>query len=361
MLLGLATAINLNPVYSNPTLVGSCSNYTCLPSSTTTNFYSICTVYNSTGVYSSLPCNNYYYANNFCDTSTLDVNDPSTYVVYCSDPVTAYSNLYPGEAPCYQITDCLSNICQNSVCAGLPIGSFCSFNYQCQQGLSCSSLTGTCTNLIPPGQTGCTTDFDCVNTAGCDYNYTNGIGTCRLYFSVEIGDKIANCQNNTSLLCEEVQCSTSSDFISTCTPPLVSMNSAGTVCGAENQCADTASVYYTACTCGMNPNQNRYCQLFIGDEITQNLITYLKLWVQSNTILGCSSERRWDLMCMKNWDTTNYDNIKYWMLYYYNFTNVQENPDCVKNVFTYLYWDAFTNLQTSGGLTALAIGFYLAV
>jgi len=48
---------------------------------------------------------------------------------------------------------CISGMCQNSVCVGLPLGSACSYRmfYDCEFGLMCTQAGFTCVNSIPMG------------------------------------------------------------------------------------------------------------------------------------------------------------------------------------------------------------------
>lgn len=66
---------------------------------------------------------------------------------------------------------------------------------------------------VKGGQTGCLTDHDCINTAGCDI--VNGIGTCVEYFSIAAGTLLNNCDSSqqVSMLCSSGYCQDSACLI----------------------------------------------------------------------------------------------------------------------------------------------------
>ena len=168
MLSSLTAATIFNPLLEIPTSPGRCPSYDCLQPSHVTDFYSTCLIYNASALtYSSLSCNNYFLLNNFCDTSSLDLKNSSTYTVRCTPPSLNYTNLYPGEGPCFKNKNCVSQICENYVCQGVEISSPCNYTYQCEQGLVCEGMdpslneTGTCSFALRPGHGLCTSDFDC--------------------------------------------------------------------------------------------------------------------------------------------------------------------------------------------------------
>ena len=64
---------------------------------------------------------------------------------------------------------------------------------------------------------------------------------------------------------------------------------------------------------------------------------YLKAWYNSTEITKCHTERRMAKECMANWsDYQKYLNSFYkWK----DYPLLQENDDCVKNVYTQYYWN----------------------
>lgn len=104
-------------------------------------------------------------------------------------------NLYPGFF-CTNNTQCISNKCENLTCIGLSEGSECQTNGFCAKGLFC--WNGKCTKQLAVGSV-CTSDYQCVNTAGCYYNQ------CKEYLSLPDGsilqskDQYPLCKTNYAL------------------------------------------------------------------------------------------------------------------------------------------------------------------
>lgn len=130
-----------------------------------------------------------------------------------------------------------------------------------------------------------------------------------------------------------------------CKKPVKSASTLPKKCTSGNKYIDETGTLYTKCTCGMNNDGTKYCQPFPGDSITTNLIQALSKWTKSLSALSCINERRWSLTCMKSTKTKLYDELKYTMLHYFNYTIVQNNENCVKEVFTYESWDAKYNYK----------------
>lgn len=359
----------LYPLYKAPQPVEKpCTLYNCAPVTDTTEFYSLCLTYdNSTlnsgdivGNYSIVGCTNPYEKNNFCDATQVNIFNKTTYQVTCNIPNLSYGIVYPGESPCASNAACTSNICEFGTCSGLPLKSSCTSSNQCQPGLQCIPNiyypTNTiCDELLRPNKGICKTDLDCVNSAGCDYNITSNFGECRAYFSVPIGKVVLGCENNVSMICETGFCGPMANdtnlFI--CKSPAKSSSKLPIPCTSGEQCIDTTGTLYTKCTCGMNNDGTKYCQPFPGDSVTISLIQALSKWTKSLSALSCINERRWSLTCMKSTKTKLYDELKYTMLHYMNFSSVQNNEDCVKEVFTYQYWDAKNNYEYSSSFSTI--------
>lgn len=333
---------------------GPCASYTCNQGTHSTDLLSTCLIYSEKStsqgnysVYTGIGCKNKYLRYNFCDLDHLDVNDSSTYNVKCAYPTMNYSTLYPGESPCWDDGNCVSGTCVDYTCTGLKLGSACDFTYQCEPGLGCiyneQQNKTFCDDLIRPNKEGCVTDFDCVNNAGCDYDSINQIGMCRPYFSIKPGALILKCEDSFSLLCESLQCQEINRQFK-CIKPSVS-KSLPTLCSTSRDCVDKSKKFYTQCQCGMNKDRKSFCLPFPGDSVSVKLIKSLKKWVASKSILACSSERRWDFNCMRKWEPKLYDRLRYDILHYKNFTAIQDNQECVKEIFTYLYWDAKENMK----------------
>lgn len=328
----------------------SCDSYTCGEGSTSTDLLSTCLIYSNIssrsgyyGHYLGIGCKNYNLHNNFCDFNRLITNDFSTYNVKCTSPATNYTLLYPGEKPCWSNSGCINNKCVDNTCVGLTLGETCTNNYECQAGLSCQQNIfidiKTCEDLIRPNGVNCSTDTDCVNNAGCDFDSVHDLGVCRNYFSVDVGEIVLKCDNYVNMLCKYLQCAPSSNLSFKCVKPSVGKKSL-IECKSGIECVDKSLKYYSQCQCGINPERKSFCQPFPGDEVTVEFLDILKTWVGSKSILACSSDQRWDFKCMMKWEAKLYDKIKYNMLRYLNYTQIQDNPECVRDIFTYMYWDS---------------------
>ena len=366
MLIGTSSATILNPLFEDAQKPALCSFYECLQPTHVTDFYSICMIYtNDTSTYSSLSCQNYYLPNNFCNLSSLNLSEPNTYQIRCSEPTLEYFSLYPGEYPCTSDGDCVSGICENLYCEGVELDMPCNYTHQCQQGLICEGAnltdneTGECVSAIRPFKGICYSDFDCVNSAGCDYSLESDFGLCKPYFSIPIGGFILNCTNFMSMLCESGSCNISANGTFVCVKAYTSLNPYPIPCYDGTECFDSTKKIYSQCSCGMNDQATAYCQLFPGDKIAQEFIKILKQWTSSYAILACSTERRWSTECLKNWDPLLFDHLTYYMLKYSNFTNLIHNEDCTKDIFTYQYWEAARYIKENSKNEAIIIGLSL--
>ena len=348
-----------------------CDSYVCSKGSTSTDLLSTCLIHSNitskTGnysLYTGIGCKNLNLHNNFCDLSRLILNDSSTYNVKCTSPASNYTLLYPGEKPCWSNSGCINNNCIDNTCTGLPLGGTCGNNYECQAGLSCQQNIFTdimtCEDLIRPNGVNCSTDTDCVNNAGCDYDSVHYLGVCRDYFSVNVGEIVLKCDNYVNMLCKHLQCAPDQNSTFKCVEPSVGKKSL-VQCQSGKECLDKSSKYYSQCTCGVNEGRKSFCQPFPGDEVTVGLLGILKTWVSSKSILACSSDQRWGFKCMMKWEAKLYDKIKYHMLMYLNYTAIQENSDCVKDIFTYMYWDTKEDSKISSLAGALKTFWALAV
>jgi hypothetical protein len=353
--LSSALSLPLSPYTSFPSNISlTCPLYNCRSPSTTSSFFSICLLYSNFSIpsYSLIGCHASSFFNNFCDTSSLNTSDPSTFTVYCSIPELSFTSLYPGEGPCSSNSTCVSNICENGVCAGLPMNEPCSQSAVCEPGLSCQpnsfNTTLLCQPLVRPNQGACFSDLDCVNSAGCDFNATGGVGVCRPYFSVPVGGEILQCPGNVSLLCAQLQCSNSSTGHFYCVAPKTS-SQLPMPCQKDLDCASSDGTLFSQCQCGMNSYAQAFCAPFPGDKVVVSMVKILKQWVSSLSILSCSNTRRWSFECMKKWKFQRYDELRYRILEYQMYALWQENLelDCVRDVMTYLYWDAKENYEIS--------------
>ena len=158
----------------------SCYKYACKPDNITFSD-DTCSYYNSDdSTYYVSPCTN--------STMTCDLGSyNSTCTMPTPDPTPSY-NSYPGE-PCLNQGDCVYGTCDGSRCVGSKKGGPCVNNYECDPGFKCNG--SNCDEQIAVGDTGCTVDEDCVSYAAC--NIVDTVGTCVEYFSVKVGQEVADC------------------------------------------------------------------------------------------------------------------------------------------------------------------------
>jgi hypothetical protein len=314
-----------------------CPSFKCSKPTTSQELMSTCITYaNSTNSYELIPCHHGDRLENYCPATTEISSLPAT----CVAPTTSYPKLYPGEGPCSDNTNCNKGTCTYGVCVGKDVGKTCYSYVDCNSGLRCVSRK--CTAQLREGDTGCTKDQDCVNTSGCDFNSTSGVGTCVEYLSKAVGDSIQICDGYVSLLCESAQCATSSTG-SYCIKPVTISGTSPQSCKADTDCfgmLDDGTKVYSKCECGYSETGASYCQSFIGDKEGQRYQSELKKWLSSIKIIGCHNEHRFDPLCMKDWNTENFDLFKLRQLTYKNLPKLQGNSDCVKKIYTADYWDA---------------------
>jgi len=103
---------------------------------------------------------------------------------------------------CWSDDQCGGNSCVNNICVGFNDGTICTSPAQCKIGSSC--IGGFCNKQRRPEfdsyssafiDSGCSNDFDCVNTHGCNFN------NCTQYFSQSDGRDVSSsifCQSGTT-------------------------------------------------------------------------------------------------------------------------------------------------------------------
>ena len=112
--------------------------------------------------------------------------------------------------------------------------------------------------------TGCLSDYDCKNDAGCLFGSTTDENTCVEYYSIDEEEEIPadNCVSNESALCEYSYCAKKSDdgkyycleeteLEDEETECETSTTTGSSECTAEAD-ENTGVALSTACVCGMN-------------------------------------------------------------------------------------------------------------
>lgn len=234
---------------------------------------------------------------------------------------------YPGE-PCTYNADCFlfqdfGLGCAEDVCQGKQPGALCSRAYECQPGFTC--IAAQCTAQKEAGQA-CSSDLDCVNTSGCDFEYSGQQGNCVPYLSLQPGESLRSCPGfqlnsivpvpNVSYLCESGSCVSGPDM---CVEALESKQSLpvnctadASVCAAGN--APTGMQIMGTCEgCGYSEQGSIFCSLFPGDSYFSKLLSLTSSWLSSSALKSCNSARR--LTCMSTmWSQSSYEQ---WQYYYF--------------------------------------------
>lgn len=312
-----------------------CSIYTCKPP--TMKFDNI------TCIYPHLLYSTYYL---FPCPSSFPYCPPKTFSlvnVTCSAiPPKATLSSYPGE-PCNINSDCLFGTCLSGVCFGANNGETCTSSSQCNPGSRCQN--NICTDLIPIGKIGCTTDYDCVPSAGCMKN--SSATYCAPYFSVPSGDRVTSCikasQGGYSNLCKTGVClvTNSKTSMGQCSDAPKSFKPQPQECLSNNDCQGfTNDFNYTGiCTCGINPYATSYCQPFMGDLIGVNYLNAYKKFLLKNYVIQCNTMRRFSSECWSLFATkTEMLALAKNKFLYENYPLLQNNDVCIQEVYFASYY-----------------------
>ena len=119
-----------------------------------------------------------YYANSCNDKQNPYC--PSTFQANstCTAASTSESFKYPGEK-CVVDADCLNSFkCDQQTCTGISENQLCTGHEFCSPGLRCNK---TCVKQLESEEFGCQTDYDCLNSYGCDISNISLYGSCKKY------------------------------------------------------------------------------------------------------------------------------------------------------------------------------------
>jgi hypothetical protein len=297
----------------------SCPAYTCkLP----TDYFipGTCVFYKSSSAvptYYSLPCSDRVLS--YCPPMASSNSS-------CTVPAGVLSLKYPGEK-CHSDADCgpFSTGCVGQTCQGLSLGQACANSSYCAPGLRCN---GTCQRQLAVGESGCSLDQDCENTAGCSLPDGASEGTCITYWSLADFATTDSCDNFTNLLCQSATCS-GKQCVAAYNSTSIPLR-----CNSDQDCGASTTGVPGKCVCGMNRNANMYCMLFYGDKPYVSYFGIVKNWHKSGYVNRCNTERRFSYVCAGDW----WDRKQaYFMNYYYyqsrEYPNVVEFDQCVGEVF----------------------------
>lgn len=286
------------------------SKDTCLYSQGSTNYLSSCS------------------AKEYCPLVTTKNSTCTT------SPEPSDNPLYPGET-CSKDLDCLSDDCLNQVCVGKPENSTCEESSECDVGLYCSR------DFICEAQKDeldyCHKDTDCKNNMGCyKWDYEKH-GQCIKYYSLPRKEFVFDCEDNFSLFCESGNCGGPGGkgvCIESIKPRYLLY-----ACESDEDCVGESFgwQFYGECECGLNPTGTAYCKPFLGDYIGLQYLKMIKAWYESSELQKCHTMIRSSVQCLSNWQSYGkYLKALYW---WRNYPYLQMNDECVKDMFTYYYWD----------------------
>jgi hypothetical protein len=297
------------PIYScKPTNI-SFSNDTCIYNADSNYFLSICD--------SSLYC-------------PITGSGNSSCVVPVPAPAP---QSWPG-GPCNSTSDCYTGACINNICIGKHWLEKCNSTSECHLGLFC--LNSTCWFQRAANEP-CSKDTDCKNNMGCFINKFNKPGVCKPYYSLKTAQWVYNCYSYFSSFCESGNCAGPGGK-GVCVDP-IKPRYLSSKCRTDSDCLGESFgwEFYSECQCGYNSIGQGYCKPFLGDYLGTEYISMLKSWYNSTDLNNCHTEKRMDSACMSNWKS-----YKEYLLKYYNWRDyalVQNNDECVKNIYTQYYWD----------------------
>lgn len=286
-----------------------------------------------------------------CSNFTEDCPVPKPYESSACVPISAEVPCsmckFPNES-CKSDSECYTGQCTDSVCQGKSLGDECVTSGDCNPGLSCFNYA--CGPVIEVNQTGCSQEFDCVNSATCDLRSR----TCVPYYSAPprkfVGD--CDCDSNISKTCASSFCvclqgpniSSGVCLTSPVSPQLPRACSVNSDCGGV---ASDGRIYNSDCTCGFNGQGQRYCELFPADKPFLSYLDLLREFYASPMLNStCNVNARLSQDCLekvKGADWVNQFNRANLLVKQYPL--IQSNPDCIKQTFTSEFWG--THNQTS--------------
>lgn len=155
----------------------------------------------------------------------------------------------PGEY-CGDTNTCRYGTCKNNICEGAKYNETCTLDEECQPGLYCNK-TKICDYTIPNGQP-CTNENKCGPGHVCDEK-------CIAMLSIETG-----VNSKVSAACKSFYA-----YNGTCVEgPKLDREDGGEgpmECTTGCSYISSAGTLTSACACGMNDGQKKYCNPGIGD------------------------------------------------------------------------------------------------
>lgn len=301
------------PIYQCSTPIQNISNAQCIEKNGFTYFLGT--------------CSEEYYS--YCPPNESDS--------FCQLPLTPSDiNIsYIGE-PCVYDRNCYKSLCTDKICTGFTLNSTCSYTAQCNVGTYC--FNSTCQALQSLNGV-CKSDYDCMNNLGCYYS------TCVQYFSLKEGEILESCEGGFNYLCASGACGIASNETMFCLGNYKSVNLTPAICSNDGDCLMNQTLvpegYSSGCQCGYNEFGLSYCGLSPGDSDYQTFISLMKEWVAGSNIKKCHTYSRTNLKCINQFAKNSLAvELTYRYLLVTNYSQVQGNDECVKEIFTSQFWTA---------------------
>ena len=234
--------------------------------------------------------------------------------------------------------DCVTNnICYKGKCKGYDLNSPCSSHLDCGIGLYCSN--NVCIKQIKIGHTGCTSDDDCVNSAGCRiYSLKNlDLNLCVKYFSLPDNTALLSCSDtgDVNYLCQSGFCMNIGNSSICYTSPKLAKKSPA-LCTSNDDCISTPTgelglLFYSTCGCGYNPEGNMVCSLLYNDPFYNSYDSMVREWFDSDDMEKCNTLGRFGHGCMETyWSRDKLKEFTYKEIRALSYQQVEGGvPDCV--------------------------------
>jgi hypothetical protein len=309
-------------------LANECQKYECLTSEMKPT-QSTCALTNSTSNTTYVePCKKNYICNLNPDKV---INECEYFSPYVPGTQTAGTN-------CLYDQDCVSpNTCVNNKCKGFPENSKCSSQLDCDPGLFCSPTASVCVPQIPIGEVGCFEDTHCVNNAGCQVFSSNdsSVNPCIKYFSINDNEVLQECDSPYSInfLCSSTFCVNSNSSRCYTAPQLE--RPSPYLCNSDSDCNSlTTGIsklnFSSSCSCGNNPDGNKYCNLLPGDSDFAEYKNSVQKWINGEGILKCNTYGRFGMGCMKTyWDEKSINELITGQYKAFMYPSIANAQDCV--------------------------------
>lgn len=269
----------------------------------------------------------------FCSTALYSYTDS-----FCEDIPAAPEklDLNPGET-CKVDTDCHSGKCNpDKKCSGKKTNESCDDQSDCDVGFVCHNLNqdATCQPQRKVGES-CddylTAQF-CINAAACDNE------TCEELLSRNDG-AIVDTMSAASL-CKSgyYQIMPNHTQKAICMKAPKSPNMPLPIkCGPGELCYSSDGEWAAHCRCGFNSDGQGYCPLFPGDDLYRNFIKSMTEYIRAKDLEPCHILNIGQMNCGASDEV--YKNMLNSRRLVDFFNLIPGNDKCVKEIYTYEYWD----------------------